>query len=96
MKNWLFGKVLGYAGKKLDGKKTYFGGAGKVLAGLATLLTGLVGLLGVVFPDQGLPAMEVEPALATIGAGVYAISSGLEGIGIGHKIEKASGGSAGE
>ena len=89
MKNWLMKKALGYAGRKLDGKKTYFGGAGKMLVGLTTIITGLVGLFGTMFPDQGLPAMEYEAAFTTIGAGVYAISSGLEGIGIGHKIEKA-------
>jgi len=89
MKNWLINKILGYAGRKLDGRKTYFGGAGKILAGVATMITGLVGLIGHIFPDQGLPAMEYETAAATIGAGFYAAASGLEGIGIGHKIEKS-------
>ena len=88
MKNWLINKILGYTGRKLDGKKTYFGGAGKILVGISTIIAGVVGLLGTMFPDQGLPAMEYEVAISTMVAGFYAVSSGLEGIGIGHKLEK--------
>jgi hypothetical protein len=89
MKNWLIKKALGYAGRKLDGKKTYMGGGGKMLLGVATIISGVVGVLGNMFPDQGLPTMDYDTAFATIMAGGYAFASGLEGIGIGHKIEKS-------
>jgi hypothetical protein len=89
MKNWFVTKILQWLGRKLDGKKTYAGGVGKALVGFGTIITGIVGMLGIMFPDQGLPEMDIDNALALIGAGVYAISSGVSSIGVGHKIEKA-------
>jgi len=91
MKNFILMRLLKYAGGKLDGKKTYAGGIGKILVGLGTMISGIVALIGIAFPDQGLPAMDLETALGLIAGGFYAISSGLEGIGIGHKIEKSAG-----
>lgn len=91
MKNWLFSKLLPYAGKKLDGKKTFFGGAGKVLSGIATMLVGVVGILGNMFPDQGLPNMTYLEASGAISAGIVVASDGLQGIGLGHKLEKMGG-----
>lgn len=88
MKFFFLGKLLTYLGRRLDGKKTYAGAAGKVLAGLATMLGGVVGLLGYMFPDQGLPNIDPELAWGTTCAGLYAISSGLQGVGLGHKMEK--------
>jgi len=73
----LIASALGYFGKKLDGKKTYLGGAGLIL-------TGVVGLLGYVVPDQGLPQMEVEACIGYI-------SGGLAVFGIGHKVQKSNG-----
>jgi uncharacterized membrane protein len=89
MKNKLIGLGLKYSGKKLDGKKTYFGAAGKILSGLSSMFLGIVGLIGIMFPDQGLVEMEVENATTMIAVGFYAVCSGLEGVGIGHKLEKA-------
>lgn len=90
MKDFFLTKILKYIGKKADGYKTYAGATGKALAGLGTLITGIIGVLGIIFPDQGLPKMEIEPALALISAGVFAISSGLSSYGVGKKLDKAA------
>jgi len=91
MKNFILTRVLKFIGRKMDGYKTYAGATGKTLAGLGTLFAGIIGLLGIAFPDQGLPKMEMEPALGLISAGVYAISSGLSSYGVGKKIAKVEG-----
>lgn len=74
MKNFLLGKLLGFVGRKLDGYKTKIGGVGLIL-------TGLVGIAALIFPDQGLPQMELETSLTTI-------ASGFAVLGIGGKAEK--------
>ena len=89
MNNFILVRIIRLLGEKMDGKKTYAGAIGKALVGLGTLISGIVGLLGIVFPDQGLPKMELEPALGLISAGVYAMSSGLSSYGVGKKIEKS-------
>lgn len=89
MKNFLLGKLLAFIGKRLDGKKTYAGAVGKILTGAISCCGGLLGLLSTAFPDQGLPTMEPEYAYGMIMTGAYGVFSGLQGIGIGHKIEKA-------
>jgi len=77
MKVFFLGKLLAWAGRKTDGYKTKVGGVGLIL-------TGLVGLLGHLYPDQGLPTMEIESALTTISLGVTAL-------GLGGKAEKIVG-----
>ena len=74
MKNWIALRALKWAAKKLDGYKTIIGGIGLILSGV-------VGLIGLLWPDTGLPPMELEQALTTI-------SGGLVAIGIGHKGDK--------
>ncbi len=74
MKNWLVDKLLGFVGKKLDGYKTKIGGVGLILVGV-------VGVIAKLFPDQGLPEMDLDAAIASIAAGVAAL-------GLGHKAEK--------
>ena len=74
MQNFLIGRVLRWSAGKLDGYKTLIGGIGLVL-------TGLVGLLGYMFPDQGLPTQDLDTALTTI-------ASGFAVIGLGDKLEK--------
>ncbi|OQY20095.1 MAG: hypothetical protein B6I36_02300 [Desulfobacteraceae bacterium 4572_35.1] len=74
MKNWLFVRLLKYVAKKLDGYKTIFGGVGLILSGIA-------GLIGLMWPDSNLPPMELEQAIASISAGLVAI-------GLGHKGDK--------
>lgn len=74
MKFFFLGKLLTYLGRKTDGYKTKVGGVGLIL-------TGLVGLLGHLYPDQGLPQMELESVFATVSAGFVAL-------GLGGKAEK--------
>ena len=91
MKNFILTRFLKWIGRRMEGYKTYAGATGKTLAGVGTLISGIIGMIGIVFPDQGLPKMELEPALGLISAGVYAISSGLSSYGMGKKIEKSTG-----
>ena len=91
MKDFFLTKILQYFGRKCDGYKTYAGAAGKALTGLGTLITGVLGVLGVMFPDQpNLPKMDINAAFGLIGAGAFAISSGLASYGVGKKLDKAS------
>jgi hypothetical protein len=88
MKNRIIGMALKWAGKRLDGHKTRLGAAGKIAAGAATMLTGFAGLIGGMFPDAGLPSLDWEAASAMMAAGFYAVSSGFQGVGTAHKLEK--------
>lgn len=88
MKDWCFARILKWIGQKMEGKKTYAGAIGKGLVGIGPLIAGIVGLIGIAFPDQGLPDMEIETALGMITAGCYAISSGLASLGLGKKLDK--------
>lgn len=63
MKDWLLGKLFGFVGGKLSGYKTY-------AAGVGFILTGIVGFLSQMFPDQHLPPMTFEQSMASIMAGV--------------------------
>ncbi len=74
MKYFLFGKLLRYLGRRLDGYKTLIGGSGLIL-------TGVLGLAGHMFPDQDLPKMEIGEALG-------AVSLGMTALGLGGKAEK--------
>lgn len=74
MKNWLLTKLFAWIGRKLDGHKTRIGG-------VCLILNGLVGIVGTIYPDQGLPAMTLETAFACIGSGFVAL-------GLGGKLEK--------
>lgn len=88
MNETLIKLIIKYLAGKVDGKKTYIGATGKMLTGLGTLLTGIVGLLGYAFPDQ-LPSMEYEVASGLIVAGAYGIFDGFSEIGQRHATEKA-------
>jgi len=90
MKDFILKRILQWIGCKMDGYKTYAGAAGKALAGLGTLISGIIGLIGIVFPDQGFPQMDIDSALGLIGAGAFAISSGLASYGVGKKLDKAT------
>lgn len=74
MKNWLMSKMFGFIGQKLDGYKTKIGG-------IALILLGVVGIVGEIFPNQGLPVTDFESSCASIAAGIAAL-------GLGHKAEK--------
>lgn len=73
--NWLLTKVLGFAGKKLDGYKTKIGGAGLILYGI-------IGAINLMFPGQ-VPGVELD--LDTV---IGSISGGFAIIGVGGKIDK--------
>lgn len=90
IKSKVLGGILRYVGGKMDGKKSYAGAIGKILTGIASICGGTIGLIGTVYPDLGLPKMDAEASIATISAGVYAISSGVQGIGLAHKMEKSN------
>ena len=72
--NWLRDKMLAYVGLKLNGKKTY-------IAGTGFLLMGIIGVIGKIYPDSGMPDSDWD----TIG-GFF--SGGMAAFGLGHKIEK--------
>lgn len=74
MKNFLLNKLLAFIAGKLNGYKTKIAAAGFIL-------TALVGCLGKLFPDQGLPEMDWD----TIGSN---FSGGMALLGVGHKLEK--------
>jgi hypothetical protein len=52
-----------------------------VIGGVGLILVGLVGIAGHMFPDQGLPRMDLESAVGTLSAGFVAL-------GLGGKAEK--------
>jgi len=81
--------ILKLLAKYLNGYKTYIGTAGKALAGCVSIITGVLGLIGNMYPDMGFEALTTEAAVGLIGAGFYAISSAFQGLGVAHKIEKA-------
>jgi len=80
---------LKYLASKMNGYKSYSGATSKIIGGVVSILTGIVGAIGYMYPDLGLPEMEIEAIIGLFGAGWYAISSGFEGIGIAHKLVKA-------
>lgn len=74
MSDWLMTKGLKWVGRLFNGWKMRAGGAG-------FLLSGIVGILGILFPDQGLPVMPLDKALEMIFGGVAVIGGA-------HKMEK--------
>ncbi|MGE4334546.1 MAG: hypothetical protein AB7E55_01040 [Pigmentiphaga sp.] len=81
MKFFFLDKILKWGGRKLDGHKTTIGGIGMVL-------TGLAGLLGYIWPDQGLPRMDLETVLTTISAGFIALGLGGKAEKIKHEVAR--------
>lgn len=75
---WMKTRIIGFGlkllGQKLDGKKTVIGGIGLILLGVS-------GLVGVMYPDQGLPQMDLENSWTYIVAGFSVL-------GLGGKAEK--------
>jgi hypothetical protein len=71
-KKKLLALLLNYLGKRMNGYKGYIGGAGLILLGV-------VGFIGNMFPDLGLPKMEPERAWESIslGLGVMGIRHGI-------------------
>jgi hypothetical protein len=74
MKNWFIGRILKWIAGKFDGYKT-------IIGGLTMVLSGAVGVLMYMFPQEGVPAGDLETSLALI-------ASGFATWGIGGKLEK--------
>lgn len=74
MKYFITEKIVKFIAHKLDGKKTLIGGIGMILLGL-------LGVVGSVWPDLGMPAMDFEKA-ATMIVGGFSV------LGIGGKLQK--------
>jgi len=69
MGNFMIGKLLRWLGGRFDGYKTYAGG-------ISAIVLGALGLLGYMFPDQGLPEIDIELALGAISLGFMALGNG--------------------
>lgn len=67
--------ILGFVSNALDGKKTTIGGVGMILVGIA-------GIIAHMWPDLGLPQMDIDRALESI-------AMGFGVLGIGGKIQKS-------
>lgn len=74
MKYFITEKIVNFIAHKFDGKKTLVGGIGMILLGL-------LGVIGSIWPDLGMPKMEFEAA-ATLIVGGFSV------LGIGGKIQK--------
>ncbi len=74
MKTFFLGRILKWAAKKLDGYKT-------IIGGVSLILTGAVGVINFMFPQEGFPPSDLESSIALIAGGMTAI-------GIGGKMEK--------
>ena len=74
MKNTLLSKLFGWIGGRLDGYKTIIGGVGLIL-------TGVVGLIGHMFPDAGFPEQDMDFIFTQFSLGFVAL-------GLGGKAEK--------
>lgn len=75
---------------KLDGKKAYIGATGQALSGVGMIITGIVGVLGNLYPDTQLPALDLDTAWATILGGAYMTASGFKSVGQRAAITKIS------
>lgn len=66
MKIFIIDKFLSWIGTKLDGYKTRLGGLGLILYGV-------VGLLGKLFPDVGLPQLETTTIIELLFGGTAVV-----------------------
>lgn len=74
LRDWGLDKATGWIGRKTQGCKTKAGGIGLIILGI-------VGILGHIWTDAGLPVQEWDTIFGEIGAGLAAL-------GIGSKIER--------
>ncbi len=73
-KGFFINQALGWTAGKLDGYKTKIGGTGLILAAI-------VGLIGQMFPDTGLPKTDIDTIMMQF-------SMGFVAWGLGGKAEK--------
>lgn len=81
MKNMLIKLIVTYFSERLKGKKAYIGAAGQMLTGVGSIITGIVGLIGSMYPDLDLPVMSGEAVWGYLTVGFYAVSSGFKSMG---------------
>ena len=74
MKNFILTRLLRYIGKRLDGHKTKF-------AGVGSILYGILGIFGIMFPDSKVVDLSLEQAIGIL-------LGGLAVLGLGGKVEK--------
>lgn len=85
---YLIAKLLPWLARKFDGKKTTIGGVSGILLGLSIILSAVVGLVGYLYPDLGLPQMDVDTFIATLVTGWASVAAGFATLGIGGKVDK--------
>lgn len=74
MQDFFFKQIIGKLAGKLDGYKTIIGGVGLILSGV-------VGIIGNMYPDSGLPQPSSEVIMSQFSLGFVAL-------GLGGKVEK--------
>ena len=89
--NKMTGLGMDFISTKLDGYKTYIGGAGFLALGIAKVLMAAVYWVAYLQPET-LPAIEPDSdlAVASFQEGIVSFSLGLGVLGIGHKLEKST------
>lgn len=81
MADFILIRIIRFIGRKLDGYKTIFGGIGFIM-------TGVLGLIRLMFPDlTDLPEMSLEAIMASFAAGLTAIGVAGKAEKIIHKEE---------
>jgi hypothetical protein len=88
MKSFLINRAAYFLAKKLDGHKTRISGVGTIIAGVAMTATGVLQLLGALYPEMGFEGSTPADAVETIIFGIGIITGGGGIIGVGHKLEK--------
>jgi hypothetical protein len=88
MNRFVFKVVEMFAPKLLDGYKTKVGAVGMILLGLVLCLYSVVGMIGGLFPDQGLPTMTLDEGFTLLAIGWGIVTVGYTALGIGGKMDK--------
>ena len=87
MKYRLIATGLNWLAKRLDGHKTRIGAGLKVVGVVLMGANELFMVLQAMFPETGPPNVTREVAAAA-SAVVYGFGSGVQGVGVAHKLEK--------
>jgi len=94
MEKMLASLGLKYLAAKLDGKKTIFGAIILILLGIGKIGMGGVLIIAVMFPENLPPEIvgpvNIDSAWEFIQTGAAIFGTGLMGLGIGHKVQKAT------
>ena len=90
MIQWIFKRILGGVGKRLDGYKSKIGAGGEIVLGIGTCCTAITAFIKIMFPKDfaAFPDMDTKTASATFGVGIALISTGIKDFGVAGKQEK--------